>query len=211
MISIDESSLDRRLEFVKSSLIERELIVKNSIRALEDKKKEFEQCQSKLRLLQESKEFLEALAEEKEKEFIPKIQGIVQYSLDSIYGKGAFDFRVKMSIKGGRKSMDMGIVKNGEFVDIIESNGGALVEIVAFILHICVVLISGVRRFVFSDEKFTFMDSNNSLRFCSFLSQLAEKLEMTIVIITHIQHIAESFPHRYRLIPTTEGVKVEKF
>lgn len=211
MVLKNIENFPENLEKAREVLIEREIILKNSVRALDSKIKEFYECQEKLKTIQESKSFLEVLAAEKEKEFIPKIQGIVQYSLDSIYGSGMFDFRVKMSIKNGRKSMDMGIIKNGEFVDIIESNGGALVEIVAFILHICVILISGVRRFIFSDEKFTFMDSSNSLRFCSFLSQLSEKLGMTIVIITHIQHIAESFSMRYQLTPSPDGVKVEKF
>jgi len=115
------------------------------------------------------------------------IEDLVQSALDSCF-PDMYDFLVDFVIKRGKTEADMYLLDNlngKQKVKPTESNGGGLVDLVAFSLRLVSWSLSQTAPIILLDEPFKWLSVDLRPLAGEMMRALSEKLGLQIIMVTH--------------------------
>lgn len=89
--------------------------------------------------------------------------------------------------------------------EILSARGGGVAAVTGFLLQVIMVLLTDSPRVLFLDESFAQVSAEYELRLAEFLSELAQELEMQVVLVTHSNAYEDASQIVYR-VAAKEGV-----
>jgi DNA repair exonuclease SbcCD ATPase subunit len=152
-------------------------------------------------ILEETSETLKKIFEQLNKKSIEGVENLVSYALNSIWEDRTYQFKIISKERGATSTNKFVLIKNGIEVDIMDGSGGGLVDIVALVLRLIFTLKAKpeLRPVLFLDEPFQHASANYHEKIGELLTELIEKLGLTIVMVTHTPIIENYASRRYTL------------
>lgn len=155
--------------------------------------KEREAVTAKARML------LETYSEEEQESLRRRVEGLVSRGLSVIFGEG-YGFKVEVGQSRGQASMEFKVVTpEGERAPL-ESHGGGVVNVVAFVLRVVIAALTpGISRTLILDEPFAQLSAEFLEPMGSFLRELVDATGLQLLIVSHEEEIAAVADKAYRI------------
>ena len=113
------------------------------------------------------------------------LQDLVQHALDSIF-PGVYTFRVEFAVARGRTDARLLLEKGGNVMDdIMDCEGGTLVQIIALALRIAVWTLAPTDNVLIFDEPGNMVSAQYRPIFGELLRGLSQRLNLQIIMVSH--------------------------
>lgn len=183
--------------------------MKNQLTNLLEKSKiEKNQFENKLKNVEQAQVFLQKVAQETQEHLKFQIEDIVNLALETCF-PGEYIFEILFEISRGKTSAEL-IFKDqrsGRPVDPMEASGGGVADVVAFALRIaCYALEKGTDNVIVLDEPMKFVSKDLLNNVCEIFRTLADKLQLQIIMVTHIPELVEVADRVFVVKKNREGI-----
>lgn len=160
-------------------------VVRHSFHITKSKLKETKQCLKDTIRAQEICQLVAAAIQQKAHE---KVSKVVTHCIEAVFEE-PYTFRIIFERKRGRTQAKLVFERNGSVVDPVTASGGGVVDVASFALRLaCLILTKPpLRRVLVLDEPFRFVSEEYQDRVASMLLQLAKKMKVQIIMVTHNQ------------------------
>ena len=136
-----------------------------------------------------SQVLLQEVASEVQSQLEVKINGIVNLGLQTCFPE--YTFKLEYIPARGKTEVHFVFMKGEDEVDILEMNGGGLVDLACFTLRIAIYALSNTNNVMVYDEGFKYVSQSLRPKVAELLHTLSEKLNLQIIQVTHIPEFAE--------------------
>lgn len=144
-------------------------------------------------------------------ESLSSVENLLTYGLQTAFPEQHLACRLEASTKRGAQAIEVRLVHatTGGTVDapILEAFGGGPASVISFLLRLLVVRRTKLAPVLLLDEPFAFVSAEYVDGVAKLLRELAEKLGLTIVLVTHQPAFLEVAHVAYR-ISQHEGAAV---
>jgi len=154
--------------------------------------------------LESAQAFIQAVAKETQEQLRFRISDIVQLALDTCF-PDEYTFTVDFDIKRGRTEATLKFMKAGKIVDPMKASGGGVVDLASFALRVASWTLGKTRNTIILDEPFRFVSLDLRPRAAAIVRELAEKLKVQFIIVTHDPTIVD-VAHRIFEVSQKGGV-----
>jgi DNA repair exonuclease SbcCD ATPase subunit len=116
-----------------------------------------------------------------------KISAVVTRCLKSVFGAGAYDFRILFEKKRGKTEARLAFVRDGVEYDPTKESGGGAIDVAAFALRLCSLVARKPRprMVLFLDEPFRFVSAEYRPAVVQLMEQVCEEFQMQVLQVTH--------------------------
>jgi len=120
------------------------------------------------------------------------IEDIVNLALNYVF-PGEYEFVLDFFIRRNQTECEFWLKKEDKLFNPLNSNGGGIVDILAFALRIALwsLKIGKKNNTIILDEPFRFISSDLQVCAGEILRELSEKLDIQFIIVTHEDQIME--------------------
>ena len=125
---------------------------------------------------------LQALAQNTQNKLQQRIVDIVQSCLDVVF-PDEYKFVFEFVQKRGKTEIDMYLEKDGSRFNPMDSNGGGIVDVIAFALRVACLTIAGTEKILLLDEPFPHIRGVARERLGDVVSGLSKKLGMQVIMV----------------------------
>ena len=142
--------------------------------------------------IEEAQLILQAVAQETQSYYELYISEIVTNALVSIFDD-TYTFRLIFKSKRGKTEAEFYLLKNNNIIQIKDSVGGGVVDIISFALRIALWKIQqpASANTVILDEPFKFVDYSLKQKIGELIKLLSEKLNIQFIIVTHDKELID--------------------
>lgn len=166
------------------------------------------------RLNTEAQMLLSSVATERQGKFRESLETLVTHGLQTVFGDETLTFHIVEEVKRGRphvafeveSAMGNEVVRTG----VMDARGGGLASLVGFFIRLSVLLLSGHRRIMLLDEVFAQLSEGFEPQMAEWLSDLCEKAEVQVVMVTHSDAYSEHADVVYRTSQSAGVTSVER-
>ena len=120
------------------------------------------------------------------------ISDIVTLALDTIFDD-PYKFRVEFVLKRNKTECLLLFERDGELISPLMASGGGVIDVASFALRIALWTLQTPRsrNTIVLDEPFRFLSKDLIPRASVLLKELSQKLNLQMIIVTHIEELAE--------------------
>ena len=166
------------------------IVKRQSNKELLDKRlKRKQELIDELETVLKSQVLLQTVASEVQSQLEVKINGIVNLGLQTCFPE--YTFKLKYVPARGKTEVRFVFMKGEDEVDILNQNGGGLVDLACFTLRIAVFALSSTDNVIVLDEPFKFVSKKLRPRIAELMSTLSEELKLQFVYVTHIEELSD--------------------
>lgn len=147
-----------------------------------------------LGLVEKSQTFLQTVAQETQELLRFQIEDVVNLALETCF-PGEYSFKIDFRISRGKTEANPVFVdkKTGREIDPMNASGGGVVDLATFALRVaCYALERGANNVMILDEPFRFLSRDLQSRAGEILRTLSEKMDMQVIMVTHISDMIEA-------------------
>jgi len=177
---------------------------------LRDKFEKLQEVQAQLEVKNKAIIIMSTMADQKREEARNSIEGIVSHALETVFGP-KLQFRLISETKQGQPSFRIALfnTESEEEEDPLDSHGGGVAQIVAFILRVITILMSNppLSRFVALDESFGMVSLDYRPRVSALLRELADNAGFRFLLVTHDEQAFLQYADR---VYTPEGATLKQ-
>lgn len=119
------------------------------------------------------------------------IERLVTHGLRTVFEDDSLTFVVTTRVLRGATSVEFSLRSGDVERPILNSYGGGVAEVVAFVLRVVVTLLSGKRPLLVLDEPFSRVSANFRPRLARFVRELVDQTNLQIIAVTHDDHLPE--------------------
>ena len=170
---------------------------------LEQRKSKNEQLIKNLETISKSQALLQSIAEEVQSQLSSKIDNIVNLGLATCFPE--YTFQLKYVPSRGKTEVNFVFMNGDDVVDIMNQNGGGMVDLACFLLRVAVYAISNNDNIICFDEPFKYVSRTLRPKVAELISALSEKLGLQFIYVTHIDELSETADKKI-LIKKINGV-----
>ena len=196
----------------KSLLLQYEGMRKQLIDSLQDNRKRLEFLNVRSRLIDDVQLFLQKIAQDTQSNLRIQVEDIVNLALDTCF-PNEYVFSLDFRLARGKTEAELIFKskKTGRVVDPMNGAGGGVVDLTAFALRIAsYVLERGVDNVIVLDEPFRFISRDLQLRAGEILRTLSTKLNLQIIMVTHITNMIDIANKVFEVKKNDDGISVVK-
>jgi len=185
--------------------------IKANKELLDKSRAELTSTQEHMRILEHAGETLKNIGEQKKKLTLEMFERVITMALKEVFG---FDYKFVIEVSAEKKILTKFklMQKNGLELDIMESCGGGVVDVVAFVLK--ALMLASIRPqrepIMFLDESFSHVSSEYVPKVALLLQSLSKQLNMKFLLVTHQQNFLEVATNGYELGKTDTGTFFKK-
>lgn len=132
--------------------------------------------------------FLQSLNDSVRSSTIDKISKIVTEAIQSIKDKN-LEFTMSLEVKNNQPILEMMILDKllGQSYDVINSFGGGICDIIAFVLRVSLLAkwTPSLSRVIIADESFKHVSVKDQEKVAEFIKLLCEKLGLQLILVSH--------------------------
>lgn len=198
------------LETLRQKLNKKEALLEVLENDTEKLKQELAQSNTETHILEQVNVFLASQIQEKVGETKYKLESLVNQGLDYVFDSGV-KIQIESAFKNNKTVFTLNIVKDGLNDGRANSFGGGVLAVVAVLLRVSAILITGTQRFIFLDESTNFVSAQYQPKLSHFLKQVCKQLDFTIILISHQEAINKAADIVYMVGGTpAEGITFNK-
>ena len=163
--------------------------------ALRDTEQSLEENKQLLEAVACAKQTLQAISADCQEQCQKQIAYVVTRCLKAVFGDNALQFSLVFEQKRGQTEVrGVYLDAEGRELDPINSCGGGVLDIAAFGLRLACLMLSKPRpeKILILDEPFRALSKNYQPKAAALLQELSSDFGIQIVMITHIDALAES-------------------
>jgi DNA repair exonuclease SbcCD ATPase subunit len=152
------------------------------------------QYTKKLHQLEKAQAFLQKVAQDTQEQLKIHVEDIVQLALDAIF-PDRYAFEIQFNIAYGKTTAELVFIskQSGHIVDPMIASGGGVVDVCSFALRLaCWTLSRGIDKVIILDEPFRFLSKNLQERAGMLLKELSDKLDIQIILTTHLDALIDA-------------------
>ena len=168
--------------------------VKSQIqKQLQETKELRKHSENKLKLIEEAQVFLQKVAQSTQEKLKFQIEDIVNLALESVF-PDEYLFQMNFNVSRGKTEAELVFQdkRTGQTIDPMEASGGGVVDLTCFALRISAfALENGTDNLIIMDEPFKFVSKDLVLRAGEILKTLSQKMNLQIIMVTHITEFIE--------------------
>lgn len=159
-----------------------------------------------LEVLDETNKFFVDALNQKIDEVKHKVEEIINQGLAYVYHSEEVKISISTTFKNNKTQFII-TLKDGDIESskLKESFGGGLIAIISFLFKVVINIIYKNEKFMIFDETLNFVSRHYQEPLSHFIKQLCEKMDVTIVLITHQPLIADKADSVYEAYCTTNG------
>lgn len=179
------------------------------------KKQQCEQAQTQVQaliaesdVLQKTEKVLKHLIDKLAREDLSKMDKLVTYGLKTVFPDRNIEFRSSLEERGKKIYVNLQTIYDDNVIDPDSRSSINVIE--SFLLRILCLIKLKKARFLMLDETFAAVDSGYIDNVSQLISEMASKLGMDILLVTHNPAVAEYVNHSYRLVHRNNLVEIEK-
>ena len=187
------------LELLNKAVVRRQ----SSQELLERKRKQQEELLEEMETVLKSQALLQSVAEEVQSQLSSKIDNIVNLGLATCFPE--YTFELKYVPSRGKTEVRFVFKLGEDEVDILNQNGGGLVDLVTFCLRVAVFAISSTDNVIVLDEPYKYVSKTLRPKIAELLSALSEKMNIQFIYVTHIEELSET-SNKNIIIKKVKGV-----
>lgn len=135
--------------------------------------------------------FIQIVAQQTQEQLRFHIEDIVQLCLDTCF-PDEYTFQILFEIKRGKTEARLCFVKDGHEIDPMDASGGGVIDLAAFALRIAAWSLGKSDNTIILDEPFRFLSKDLQPRAGEIMKELATKLNIQFILVTHNPDIIES-------------------
>ena len=150
-----------------------------------------ESMNNELKVLEKAQAFLQKVAQETQQHLKFQIEDIVNLALETCF-PGEYTFEILFEISRGKTNAELVFLdqKTGRQIDPMDASGGGVVDLTTFALRIaCYALEHNTDNVIVLDEPFRFLSRDLQERAGEILKTLSEKMNLQIIMVSHISEI----------------------
>lgn len=187
------------LELLNKAVVKRQ----SSQEMLEKKRKQQEELLQDMETVLKSQVLLQSVAEEVQSQLSSKIDNIVNLGLATCFPD--YSFELKYVPSRGKTEVRFVFKLGDDEVDILQQNGGGLVDLAVFCLRVAVFAISNTDNVIVLDEPYKYVSKTLRPKVAELLSALSEKMGIQFIYVTHIEELSET-SNKNIIIKKIQGV-----
>lgn len=175
---------------------------------LEEKEFLLEKTKNKMKLLEEAQLFLQKVAQSTQEKLKFQLEDVVNLALESVF-PGEYEFKILFNISRGKTEAELVFMdkRTGKPIDPTEASGGGVVDVVCFALRIaCYALQQNTDNVIILDESMKFVSKDLISRTGEILKTLSEKLNLQIIMVTHIPEFIDIADRVFTVKKNAEGI-----
>lgn len=175
---------------------------------LESYKEQSKLKDKELKLIEEAQVFLQKIAQQTQEQLRYQIEDIVNLALETCF-PNEYEFQIVFDIKYGKTVADLIFLskRTGRLIDPMNASGGGVIDLTSFALRIaCYALEQGTDNVIILDEPFRFLSRDLQSRAGEILKTLSERMNIQIIMVTHIGEIIDIADKVFEVKKNSEGV-----
>lgn len=154
--------------------------------SIDSKRREIKSVEDRLLILDEANKFLAGMVSDRVLSVKDRLESLTNQGLEYIFGSSKVRVSIESEFKNNKTIFSLRIRKQGVDTDgVVESFGGGLLSVIAFILKIVAVVLVENRRFLILDESLSMLSDEYQEPMSKFIATLCKELDFTIVLIAH--------------------------
>ena len=157
---------------------------------LADRTKRNQEIDNELKTVLESQKFVQSVAEAVQSKLSSRIDDIVNLGLATCFP--GYTFGMEYVQSRGKTEVQFLVKDKDVVIDPLNQCGGGLVDVLCFCIRMAVYSISNVSNIIIADEPFRFVSRSLRGRVAELLSILSEKLNIQIILVTHIDELSDN-------------------
>jgi len=166
-----------------------------------------------LKNLELAQAFLQKVAQDTQEQLKIHVEDIVQLALDAIF-PDQYTFEIQFNISYGKTTAELVFIskQSGFIIDPMVASGGGVVDVCSFALRLaCWTLSRGIDRVMIFDEPFRFLSKNLQERAGQLLRDLASKLNIQIILTTHLDALIDAADQTIMVSKGKDGISQIKY
>lgn len=154
---------------------------------VEEEEQALSEAREKEASLLEARKIVQEVSSHVQEQAHKRIAALVTRCLATVFGEGAYEFKIFFEQKRGKTEARLCFVRDGEEVHPTQAAGGGVVDVASFALRLSCLLLEkpAKRKLLVLDEPFRFVSREYIGRVRSLLETLSEELDLQIVMVTH--------------------------
>ena len=163
---------------------------------LEKRQTRKQELAEELETVLKSQVLLQSVAEEVQSKLSVKINNIVNLGLETCFPE--YTFELQYVPARGKTEVRFVFKKDNDEVDILNQNGGGLVDLACFTLRIAVYALSSTDNVIVLDEPFRFVSKSLRPKIAELMETLSEKMNIQFIYVTHIDELSSAADKEFR-------------
>ena len=170
---------------------------------LESRKQRLIEIQKETETVLKSLALTQEVAAEVQSQLSVKIDNVVNLALEILFPEYTFELQY---IPSRGKTEVRFVFKSGDNeVDIMNQNGGGMVDVACFALRVAVYSLSNTDNVIILDEPFKYISRTLRPRIAELLSALSDKMGMQFIYVTHIDELSDNANKKF-IVKKINGV-----
>lgn len=142
------------------------------------------------------------------KKDLSNMDKLITYGLNTVFPDRNIEFKSELIERGKKVWIDLQTYYNGNLVDPGSKSSVTVIE--SFLLRMLCIMKLKKAPMLLMDETFAAVDEGYIDNVSRLVSQLASKLKMDILLVTHNPGFSETEHASYRLLMKSGNIEVEK-
>lgn len=177
-------------------------------RQLTEARESKERLANRLKMIEEAQVFLQSVAQNTQEKLKFQIEDVVNLALESVF-PNEYVFQMNFNVSRGKTEAELVFTdrRTGQTIDPMEASGGGVVDLTCFALRISgYALESGTDNLIILDEPFKFISRDLQERAGEILKKLSEKMNLQIIMVTHIPEFIDVADRVFLVKKGSDGV-----
>lgn len=188
------------LKQLERSILNLQYGIKANKELLDKTRADLESVTDQLQILSIAGETMKRIGEQKKKATIEMFERVITMAINEVFG---FDYKFSIEVSSEKRVLTkFKLIKpDGMELDIMESCGGGIVDVVAFVLKALMLASIRPRRqsVMFMDESFAHVSEEYVPKVAALLKSLSAQLNMKFLLVTHQSTFLDVATHGYEL------------
>jgi len=201
-----------RVEKIRQMFLQSKGMLKQIDSDLTSNKNKLQGLNNRIKLLEQAQAFLQKIAQSTQEKLKMNVEDIVNLALETCF-PNEYVFKLNFNIARGKTDAELVFLsqKTGRELDPMNCAGGGVVDITAWSLRLaCYALEQGTDNVIILDEPMKFVSKDLQARVGEILKTLSEKLNLQIIMVTHINEMIDIADKVFEVKKNPDGRSVVK-
>lgn len=204
-MAVDLTELSKTYEALVSGCDQLQGLYSAQVQTIDNLKTQIATLEDEQKLLTLSSTVLSTLVKTVSVESLESIERLVSYGLRSTISDQNLRFGLEVSQKRGATYIDPYLVAGEVKGPILDAFGGGPASIIGFLLRLLVCRRLKLAPLMLLDEPFSFLSVDYVENASMLLRELAEKLGVTMILVTHQPGFLRHAHKAYQAVETSHG------